>query len=186
MISLDGMAPLAVVGLLSLCWIAIGIGTGWVGNRVNLDRLDHDTWLTRARAFEDGGRFYDRTLRIRLWKDRLPERGDTFRDGFSKSHLTGRSEAHLERFIAETRRAEYVHWANVAASVVFAVFLPRWIVVVMVPFGLVVHLPFVAIQRYNRARLQRTVARRRLRATRRAKSALDLGSTDALGYRLPT
>ena len=179
LISLDDTPALLAVAILAACWLVIGLGTGLVGHRLPLRCLDHDTWITRARKFERGGRFYE-SLRIRSWKDRLPEGGATFRDGVSKAHLIGRSDADLERFAAETRRAEYVHWANAAAGPLFAVFLPVWIVVVMTAFGLAVHLPFVAIQRYNRARLQRTLARRRLR-----DAGVDLTSRNAKGHRLP-
>jgi glycosyl-4,4'-diaponeurosporenoate acyltransferase len=180
-ISLDGSPVLVAVAVLSACWVAVGLGTGWVGHGLALRRLDHDTWVTRPRAFEQGGRFYERKLRIRSWKDRLPEAGATFRGGFSKSRIEGRSDAHLLRFVAETRRAEYVHWANAAAGPLFIVFVPLWIVGVMTTFGLLVHLPFIAIQRYNRARLQRTLARRQLRAT-----GTGLSSPGAVRDRLPT
>lgn len=181
MISLDDAPVLAAVAVLSACWVAVGLGTGWVGHRLGLKRVDHDTWVTRPRAFEQGGRFYERRLRIRSWKDRLPEGGATFRGGFSKARIEGRSEAHLLRIAAETRRAEYVHWANAAAGPLFIVFQPLWIVGVMTAFGLVVHLPFIAIQRYNRARLQRTLARRQLRFT-----STGLSSPSAVRDRLST
>jgi glycosyl-4,4'-diaponeurosporenoate acyltransferase len=172
---------LAAIAILSGCWFAIGLCTGWTGHRLDLGRLDHDTWLTKVRSFEQDGRFYERRMRIRSWKDRLPEGGATFEGGFSKARMGGRSDEHLQRFAAETRRAEYVHWANAASGPLFAVFLPPWIVAVMTAFGVVVHLPFIAIQRYNRARLERTIARRHRRIT---DSGVD--SPDAVGDRLPT
>lgn len=141
-------------------WFAIGLATGAFVHLLSLRWLQRDTWLTRLRPFEADGRLYERRFAIRRWKDRLPEAGDMFRGGFSKRHLRSRSEEHLVRFAAETRRAEYVHWTNALAGIAFLFFLPLWAGLVMVAFGLVVHLPFVAIQRYNRARLLRTLARR--------------------------
>ena len=123
------------------------------------------------RSFERDGRFYERRLRIRAWKDRLPEAGAYFRGGFAKDSLTDRSSANLQRFVAETRRAEYVHWTNVVAGPVFLLFLPLWGGLVMVAFALTVHMPFVAIQRYNRIRLQRTLDARARREARRAGEA---------------
>lgn len=154
----------AWVLLCSGVWFAIGLLTGLVGHRVPLGRLEHDTWLTRLRPSELDGRFYERRLRIRHWKDRLPEAGETFAGGFSKRHLADRSESNLSRFVAETRRAEYVHWTNAAAGPLFLLFLPVWAGALMIVFGPVVHLPFVAIQRYNRARITRLLRRRPARA----------------------
>jgi glycosyl-4,4'-diaponeurosporenoate acyltransferase len=143
-----------------LAWVFIGLVTGFFVHRLPLSRLSGDGWLTRPRAFEQGGRFYERHLRIRIWKDKLPEKGDLFRGGFSKRRIRERSDGFLERFAAETRRAELVHWMNAAAGPLFLLWCPPRLGLSMIVFGVVAHLPFVVIQRYNRARIVRTLARR--------------------------
>jgi glycosyl-4,4'-diaponeurosporenoate acyltransferase len=147
--------------LVSCCaWLLIGLVSGFWFHRMPLERFEHDGWITRARGFESGGRWYQRRLRIRRWKDRLPEKGDLFRGGFSKRHLTDRSTPHLRRFVAETRRAELVHWSNLAAGPLFLVWCPALLGGVMIVFGVVAHLPFITVQRYNRERLTAILARR--------------------------
>ncbi|CAN5393942.1 glycosyl-4,4'-diaponeurosporenoate acyltransferase [soil metagenome] len=145
-------------------WIVIGVATGLAGHLMPLRWLDHDNWLTRPRRFEARGRIYQRVFRIRAWKDRVPELGGLFRGGFSKRHLIDRSTPQLERFEAETRRAELVHWANLDAGPLFLIWCPPWIGAVMIVFGVVAHLPFIMIQRYNRARLARLLDRRARRS----------------------
>jgi glycosyl-4,4'-diaponeurosporenoate acyltransferase len=147
-----------------LAWLLLGLLTGFFVHRLPLRRLDHDTWLTRPRGFEASGRFYEQRLHIRAWKDKLPEKGDLFRGGFSKRHITSRSAAFLDRFAAETRRAELVHWMNAAAGPLFLIWCPWYLGVVMIAFGWAAHLPFICIQRYNRARIERTLERRGRRA----------------------
>lgn len=149
-----------------LAWIGLGLGTGIFVHRLPVQWLSRDNWLTRPRAFEDGGRFYERVLRIRSWKDKLPEKGDFFPGGFSKRAITERSDEFLERFAAETRRAELVHWMNAASGPIFLLWCPWPLGVVMVCFGWAGHMPFVCIQRYNRARIERTLHRRQRRAER--------------------
>jgi len=148
-----------------LAWVLIGLVTGLFVHRLPLRRLDHDTWLSRPRGFEAGGRFYEQRLHIRRWKDKLPEKGDLFRGGFSKRHIRSRSDEFLDRFAAETRRAELVHWMNAAAGPIFLLWCPLGLGLCMIAFGWMAHLPFVCIQRYNRARIERTLARRGHRAT---------------------
>jgi glycosyl-4,4'-diaponeurosporenoate acyltransferase len=147
-----------------LAWVLIGLVTGFFVHRLPLRRLDHDNWLTRPRRFESSGRFYEHRLHIRSWKDKLPEKGDLFRGGFSKRHIRDRSDAFLERFAAETRRAEIVHWMNAASGPLFLVWCPWYLGLIMVAFGWLAHLPFICIQRYNRARIERTLERRGRRA----------------------
>ena len=130
-------------------------GTGYVAHRLPLDRLEHDGWLLAARPVERGGRVYER-LRIRRWKDRLPEAGALFAGGVSKRRLAG----DLERFAAETRRAEYGHWLAMAFAPVFALWNPLMGLVLMATYSVVVNAPFIAIQRYNRQRAQRVLTRR--------------------------
>jgi len=156
------LPPVTALVVSIMLWVAIGFISGYCAHRLPLDRIDHDTWLTRPREFEDEGRFYERHLRIRLWKDKVPEKGDMFKGGYSKRELPGSSDHDLERFAAETRRAEVVHWLNAGSGPFFVL----WCGPVLAFFMLVVgafHLPFVMIQRYNRARIDRTLARRRVR-----------------------
>ena len=92
-----------------LVWLGASAGWGYLGPRLPTSRFDHDTWWSRLRGPERGGRLYER-LGIKRWKDRLPEAGALYSGGFSKRDLTSHDRAHLERFVAETRRAEAVHW----------------------------------------------------------------------------
>jgi glycosyl-4,4'-diaponeurosporenoate acyltransferase len=138
---------------------AVHAGSGYVAHRLPLDRLQHDGWLLRPRRFEAGGRLYERSFRIRRWKDHLPEAGALFPGGVSKRHVT-RGTDYLERFVAETRRAEYGHWLAVACSPVFALWNPLLGLLLMVAYAVLVNAPFIAIQRYNRQRAQRILARR--------------------------
>jgi glycosyl-4,4'-diaponeurosporenoate acyltransferase len=150
----------AAIAVSCVAWLLIGLATGWYFHQRPAERYTSDNWLTRPRRFEAGGRWYQRRLRIRSWKDKLPEKGDLFRGGFSKRHLVDRSTAHLERFVVETRRAEMVHWSNLAAGPVFLIWCPPLLGGCMIVFGVVAHLPFITIQRYNRERLLAILARR--------------------------
>lgn len=159
------LPDLVAVAVSSVMWVLIGLVTGWFFHRRSIDSLAHDGWLTRPRRFEQDGRWYQRHLRIRSWKDRLPEKGDLFPDGFSKRHLIDRSTPHLERFVAETRRAELVHWSNMAAGPLFLIWCSPLLGTCMIVFGVVAHLPFILVQRYNRARLLVVLRRRAARSS---------------------
>jgi glycosyl-4,4'-diaponeurosporenoate acyltransferase len=136
---------------------AIHTATGYLAHRLPLARLQRDGWLLRPRRIEDGGRLYSRRLRIRRWKDHLPEAGALFAGGVSKRHLT----VDLERFVAETRRAEIAHWLALAGTPVFALWNPPIGVALMGVYGVAANVPCIAVQRYNRTRAQRALARRR-------------------------
>jgi glycosyl-4,4'-diaponeurosporenoate acyltransferase len=140
-------------------WASWSALCGYVAHRISPARLSHDNWLFRLRDSESGGRIYERWFRIKRWKDRLPEAGGLFRGGVSKRRMPLHDRGHLERFAAETRRAELTHWLILAATPWFFLWNPWWLGLAMVGYGMVANIPCVAIQRYNRARLLRAMER---------------------------
>jgi len=141
-------------------WASWSALCGYVAHRIPAGRLAQDRGLLRIRGFEAGGRFYERWLRIKRWKDRLPEAGALFRGGFSKRRVSATDPVYLERFAVETRRAELVHWAIPLVTPVFVLWNPPVLLLAMVAYAVVANLPCLLVQRYNRGRLLRTIARR--------------------------
>jgi len=86
-----------------------------------------------------------------------------FAGGFSKARAVGRSTEYLERFVVETRRAEVTHWVVMAAGPFFFLWNPWYAGVLMCVYAVVANVPFIVIQRYNRARLHRILEGRRQR-----------------------
>jgi glycosyl-4,4'-diaponeurosporenoate acyltransferase len=149
----------AVVALDAATWAGWSAVVGYACHRMPARALDHDTALTRLRRWERGGRAYER-VGIRRWKDALPEAGAIF-GGRSKQHLVGRDDDALRGYAGETRRAELVHWGIPAITPVFALWNPAPLLAAMVVYAVAANVPFLAIQRYNRARIERVLERRR-------------------------
>ena len=137
--------------------------TGYAAHRLPEESCRRDNILTRIRNPERTERRC-RRLGVHRWKDALPEAGAVFKGGVSKRRLVGTDTQGLNQFAAMTRRAEMAHWMAALVSPLFAVWNPAWIAAVMVAYGVGINTPFIAIQRYNRARLVRIVARRESRA----------------------
>jgi glycosyl-4,4'-diaponeurosporenoate acyltransferase len=154
---IDLPAPVAVILNVAvwLCWSA---AVGYVGHRRSNAAFAVDRWWSRLRRFESDGFWYARVLRIKAWKDLLPELGGLFSGGFAKRRAQ-RDREHLARFLIETRRAEWVHWTVFALWPVFALWNPPWAVGVMLGYAFFSNMPCLVVQRYNRARLLRTLNR---------------------------
>lgn len=142
-----------------VAWGFFHAGTGYAAHRLDDRRLARDGWLLRERRFEDGGRLYRRALRIHRWKDRLPEAGALFAGGVSKRELPSRDAEGLALFVRETRRAELTHWWAMACSPLFLLWNPPLPAALLVAYGVLVNLPFILIQRYNRFRTQPLLVR---------------------------
>lgn len=140
-------------------WTLLGFGIGYWGHRLPPERLSTDSWLTRLRSWEKDGRIY-LGLGIKRWKDRLPEAGSFFRGGMSKRRLPGHRRTDLQRFAIETRRAELVHWGLLGSAPVFIIWNPLILDVAMVAYAVIANLPFIVVQRFNRARVLTILERR--------------------------
>lgn len=133
-------------------WALFHSVTGYAVHRVPVSRLQTDGAVFRTRRWEP--RLY-RCIRVKHWKDRLPEAGALFSGGMSKRTLGN----HVTRFAVETRRAEAGHWLAMACGPLACIWNPPLGCVLMIAYGLCANAPFIAVQRYNRARALRVVAR---------------------------
>jgi glycosyl-4,4'-diaponeurosporenoate acyltransferase len=150
----------ALLALLdAACWAVWSTICGYLAHRLPPSLLARPPRPApgRVERFETG-------LRIKAWKDSLPEAGSLFRGGFSKRHLQAHDRSYLQRFAIETRRAELAHWAILALGPFFFAWNPWWLGLAMLAYALVANVPCIAVQRYNRARFGALLARGPARA----------------------
>ena len=112
------------------------------------------------KEWEHGGRWYRDAVKIQEWKDRLPQH--IGKKGFSKQHLTEVSVDYLDRFIVETCRGEWMHRKACACAIITLIINPLLVGLMVSFFIMIANVPFAAVQRYNRFRLQ-ILRKRRLR-----------------------
>jgi glycosyl-4,4'-diaponeurosporenoate acyltransferase len=147
---------LVAAGADALTWAVWGVATGYAVHRLPLAAVDHDTWMTRIRPWE---RRATRGLRVRRWQRHLPAAGSIF-GGMGTRRIGGRGFGMLERYAAETRRAELVHWLGFVPLIFFVAWNPLWLWWVMAVYAVAVNVPCLLSLRYNRARIGRVLDRR--------------------------
>jgi len=121
--------------------------------------FQQDSYLYRSRAWERSGAIWQGLFRVRAWKDKLPDGGALFRQGFRKKKLLGRDPAFLNTFITETRRAELTHWLAMPPALLFFLWNQPPVGWIMIGYALSVNAPCIIAQRFNRTRLQRVLNR---------------------------
>ncbi len=98
--------------------------------------------------------FYKRGLHINAWKDYVPSVGP-----FDKKTLKANSAEYYSLFILETIRAEMAHvFCILITLLVLYLYKPSYPFAIPL-FYLVINVPCIIIQRYNRARLERILHR---------------------------
>jgi glycosyl-4,4'-diaponeurosporenoate acyltransferase len=98
---------------------------------------------------------------IRRWKRWLPDAGAALPGGVRKAALSRAQPLLLARLQQETQRAELVHALLWTAWLPTALWLPPAGVLINLVFATAFNLPCLVLQRHNRRRLQRALARMR-------------------------
>jgi glycosyl-4,4'-diaponeurosporenoate acyltransferase len=142
-----------------IVWLVINLGVGMSTARMQLNSFNPQSWLYRQRIWERGGKIYKARLKVKKWKRLMPAVAAVVKGGFRKKHLGNADAAYVRRFILETCRAEFTHWVIFLFSLIFFLWNDWWIGLIMVAYGLATNMPCIAIQRYNRMRLERIYAR---------------------------
>lgn len=118
----------------------------------------------RAHRFEREGRIYDQIFRVSQWKHLLPDGGVVWKKrGFRKKNIADFSIENLNRFLVESARGELTHWLAIVPFWVFWFFAPPDVPWIMLGYALLVNMPCIIAQRFNRPRVRRLMEKIKVR-----------------------
>lgn len=113
-----------------------------------------NAFFYRSHRFEKEGEIYNRFFAVRKWKHLLPDGGGILKKrGFRKKKLQNFSKDNLERFLIESARGELTHWLAIFPFWIFGFFAPAYMIPIMLAYALIVNLPCIIAQRFNRPRI---------------------------------
>lgn len=124
--------------------------------RADASFFDPSKPIYKIHNWEVENSFYTKKLKIKKWKDKLPQY--IAKNGFSKKQLKNISEmepTYIQKFISETCRGEWDHLMCCAYVPVSFWINPLPYAILFSCIVVFCNLPFIAIQRYNRLRLLR-------------------------------
>ena len=139
----------------TLYLMGTGVAGFFMGRLFSLCRFKPEKELFRCFRFEKNGALYEK-LNIRKWQEKVPDMSKLFPMLMPPKNLAGNYEERLPIMIKETCVAELTHiivsiwglpclwmWPGIGGVTVTAIHI------------VLLNLPFILIQRYNRARLIR-------------------------------
>jgi glycosyl-4,4'-diaponeurosporenoate acyltransferase len=149
--------PPVEVMLLSyiIVWPVIQLSAAIICNHIDDRFFNPEKWILRSRKWEKGGKIYNRIFHIKKWKHLLPDGARVHKKGFEKRNLKSSDPEYIKAFIAETGRAEIIHWCQLLPFWVFGLWSPAIAVWLMLAYAVIVNVPCIIAQRYNRPRLIR-------------------------------
>lgn len=138
-----------------IIWLLVHVFVSLSTWKLRQDSFNPDSWLYQERRWENCGDFYKTFFKVKKWKEFLPDGAAVSKGGFRKKNLGNHDPAYIRKFIIETCRAELTHWIIFIFSIIFFIWNEWWIGLIMVVYAIIVNLPCVITQRYNRIRLRR-------------------------------
>lgn len=142
--------------LMCALYIAVlGILAHFIGEALPRARFHPDVFPFRSFSWEKDGRIY-RKIGVQKWKDHVPD-VSRHAKGMVEKKLGGEASSEKVRtLVLETCVAEAVHWCLILLAPGICIIWPS-------PMGtlffaadvLLLNLPFIVIQRYNRPKLER-------------------------------
>lgn len=144
-----------------IVWFVLHIGISVALLKVPFSFFEKKNRLFHFYSWEKEGEFWQTYFCVQSWKDKLPDGATLFKMGFKKKYLREITDTYFDEFIVESKRAELNHWLLLVPAPLFFLWNPTWAGWLIIFYALLVNIPFIIIQRYNRARLERIQLRRK-------------------------
>jgi glycosyl-4,4'-diaponeurosporenoate acyltransferase len=135
-------------------WLIIHVAVSYICFKIPLSFFSKDIKWFRIRKWELKGKIYQRIFNIKRWKGIIPDGGGLFNKGFPKKSLKSSHFEYLKIFLYETKRAELTHWLIILPVPIFFIWNLWWIGIIMIIYAMIVNIPCILLQRYNRARIE--------------------------------
>lgn len=142
-----------------ILWPIIMISSSYIFFLFPREWFRPNSFLFKQKNWELGGKIYEKVFFAKKWKKFLPDGAAVFKGGFRKKNMASSSKEYISDFILESCRAEISHILPIFLSFLFALYNPPHIVAIMFVFALIVNLPCIIVQRYNRIRFSKLLKR---------------------------
>ena len=121
---------------------------------------NYRNWIYKERKLEKNVEFYQQMFKVKRWKKHMPEIADFINSVFSKKSIKEFDNAYIEKYLLESCRAEFAHWCIIFSSVMFLFYAGTAAFIYMFLISVLIDVPFIIIQRYNRPRILHIMKRK--------------------------
>ncbi len=149
------LSPVQMLISFFIVWPIIQLLMTLLCNLFDIYRFDPNSFFFKCHKWENDGKVYKTLFKIHRWKHLLPDGAKVEKNGFEKKYLKNYENDYLKEFIHQTCRAELSHWLQILPFWVFGFWCPFYMIWIMLFYALLVNLPCILAQRYNRPRLIR-------------------------------
>jgi glycosyl-4,4'-diaponeurosporenoate acyltransferase len=140
-----------------VAWFFFHVLTALVALKIPNRHFAKEHGFYRTRSWERDGRFWQDAFGVRRWKKQLPDGASIMGRGFVKKRMLSQEADWLGKYIMESRRAELTHILAMIPALFFFLWNPWPAGLLMILYAILVNMPCLIAQRYNRPRFQRVL-----------------------------
>jgi len=140
-----------------LLWPLFQVSISVACLKIKDQKFDYNKIPYKTYKWEKEGKIYDKIFKVSKWKKFLPDGGAIMKGGYKKKNITNFSKENFQKYIIESCRAELSHLLAIIPFWVFGLFAPIEVIYIMLAYALLVNLPCIITQRYNRPRFIRLI-----------------------------
>lgn len=157
------LSPLWTILVDSLAWFFFHMGISIAMLKISDSFFEtHETWF-HTWEWEKSGAIWQDIFFVQSWKHYLPDGSFFLRSAYNKSSIANAYLPTLEKLLLEMRRAEMTHWLSMLPAFLFFFWNPPWAGWIMILYAILMNIPFIIVQRYNRPRLERIYRKKQKR-----------------------
>ena len=140
-----------------LLWPLFQVAISIACLKIKDQKFDYNKFPYKTYKWEKEGKIYDKIFKVSKWKKFLPDGGAIMKGGYKKKNITDFSRENFQKFVIESCRAELSHLLAIFPFWVFGLFAPIEVIYIMLAYALIVNLPCIITQRFNRPRFIRLI-----------------------------
>ncbi|MDI6453756.1 hypothetical protein [Peloplasma aerotolerans] len=141
--------------LFFIIWPLIQVGGALIALYLPDKFYSNQKFPFKTYKFERNGHIYQTLFRVKKWKHLLPDGASVWKKrGYQKKNINSFEVDNLKKFIIESCRAEMAHIIPILFFWVFFLITTPLITWIMLGYSLIVNLPCMIVQRYNRPRVE--------------------------------
>lgn len=140
-------------------WVIFHLNIGYWTSKLPVDIFDPQKPWYLTRPWEKSGEIYQELFKVKDWKRYIPSGAAVYKNTYEVKHINTFDVENVKLWLKESCRSEFCHWVMILPGFLFFLWnstVGGWI---MMAYAVLNNLVPIVMQRYNRPRVRKLLAR---------------------------
>jgi len=152
-------SPIVTIIADILIWACFHLSIGYWSSRLPIDMFDYDSWSYTSKKWEQNGEIYQKLFKVKNWKRYVPSGASLYKNAYEIKHLSDFSVEGVKTWLKESCRSEFCHRIMILPGFLFFLWNKAIVGWLMIAYAFLNNIVPIIMQRYNRPRMRKLLAR---------------------------